>query len=206
MEVRQMMGKEDFLKMFIAQLQNQNPLDPMKNEDFSAQLAMFTQVEELENLNKSMEEMINFQASTISALAVGLIGKDVSYQGNGIHLQEGDSGADLSFELRDDAATVAITITDEEGKAVRTWEVNNLEAGRRTVHWDGMNYEGKAAEAGAYTYVVRAKNLDGDTVSASTFQKGKVTGISFDKGVTFLVVNGDNVTLAEIVGIKDQEA
>ncbi|MBI4774907.1 MAG: hypothetical protein HY788_12140 [Deltaproteobacteria bacterium] len=206
MDVQQMMGKEDFLKLFIAQIQNQNPLEPMKNEDFSAQLAMFTQVEELENLNDSVDDMINFQASTISALAVGLIGKDVTYQGDGIQLQEGDSGADLTFELQDDAATVAITVTDEEGKAVRTWEVNNLEAGRQTVHWDGMNYEGEAADPGAYTYVVRAKNLDGDSVSASTYQKGEVTGISFDSGVTFLVVNGENVTLAEIVGIKEQEA
>ena len=87
MEVQDTMGKDDFLKLFVAQLQNQNPLDPMSNEDFSSQLAMFTQVEELENLNSSMQEMINFQASTISALAVGMIGKEVSSRGDLIHLQ-----------------------------------------------------------------------------------------------------------------------
>ena len=206
MEVQDTMGKDDFLKLFVAQLQNQNPLDPMSNEDFSSQLAMFTQVEELENLNSSMQEMINFQASTISALAVGMIGKEVSSRGDQIHLQEGDLGADLSFDLRDDAASIAITITDGEGKVVRTWELNDLEAGRQSAHWDGMNTDGEAAEPGTYTYVVQAKNLEGDSVSAYTYQKGTVTGISFDQGVTFLVVNGEKVTLAEIVGIKDQEA
>jgi flagellar basal-body rod modification protein FlgD len=206
MEVQDTMGKTDFLKMFVAQLQNQNPLDPMKNEDFSAQLAMFTQVEELENLNTSMTEMINFQASTISALAVGLIGKEVSSQGNQIVYQEGDSGADVSFELADDAATVAITITDEEGKVVRTWELNDMKEGRQTAHWDGLNTDGEAVDPGTYTYVVQAKNLEGESVPTYTYQKGTVTGISFDQGVTFLVVNGEKVTLAEIVGIKEQGA
>jgi flagellar basal-body rod modification protein FlgD len=153
-----------------------------------------------------MEEMLNFQASTISALAVGLIGKEVSSQGDMFILGEDDLGADLSFYLEADAATIDITVMDAEGNYVDSWELNDLEAGKQSTHWDGLDYEGNQAEAGTYNFVVQAKDIEGETVSSTTFQNGMVTGISFDDGVTYLVINGEKVTLAEVVGITEQAA
>jgi flagellar basal-body rod modification protein FlgD len=115
-------------------------------------------------------------------------------------------GADLSFFLSNDAATIDVTVTDEEGNYVNSWELNNLEAGKQTTHWDGLDYEGNQAEAGTYKFVVQAKDIEGETVASTTFQNGTVTGISFDNGVTYLVINGEKVTLAEVVGITEQAA
>ena len=92
MEIDASFGKEEFMTLFLAQIQNQNPLEPVSNEDFTQQLAMFTTVEELDSMNSSMEQMITYQSSTISTLAVGLIGKEVTSQGDGFYLTEEGSG------------------------------------------------------------------------------------------------------------------
>jgi flagellar basal-body rod modification protein FlgD len=201
MEIGQSFGKEEFMTLFLAQIQNQNPLEPVSNEDFTQQLAMFTTVEELDSMNQSMESMITYQASTISTLAVGLIGREVTCQGDEFSVTDEGSGEDLTFALEEDAEEVTLQILNEEGKLVRELTLHELSSGKQSVSWDGMTSSGNAAPAGKYTFKVTAEDADGNSVNTATYQKGEVTGVTFEDGATYLEVNGRKITLSEIGSI-----
>jgi flagellar basal-body rod modification protein FlgD len=95
-------GKEDFLKLFVAQLKAQNPLDPQKGHEFIAQLAQFTSLEQLMNLNTSFSDMLKFQ----QLLGGGeLIGKNASYIGTG---SDGNPQGVISAIKINDGAIAAI--------------------------------------------------------------------------------------------------
>jgi len=205
MALDEIMGKQDFLKLFITQVQYQNPLDPMKNEDFTQQLALFSTVEQLENLNKAANQMLDFQISTISALAVGLIGKEITSSGNQFVLTEDGQATELGFYLSGDAAKVDITVLDENGKVVRLLDLYDLSGGKHTFTWDGRDLDGNSVEAGNYRFQVAAKDSQGNGLQVETFQRGIVSGLTFEDGVTYLDVNGKQVTLAEIITIRSQE-
>ncbi len=202
MDIDTSFGKEEFMTLFLAQIQNQNPLEPVSNEDFTQQLAMFTTVEELDSMNSSMEQMITYQSSTISTLAVGLIGKEVTSQGDEFYLTEEGSGETLTYALEDDAAQVTVQILDEEGEVVQELEYYDLSSGKQSVTWDGMTLSGTTAPEGKYTFNVTAKDSDGNSVSTATYQKGEVTGVTFEDGATYLEVNGQKITLSEVGSIS----
>lgn len=83
------LGKEDFLRLFTAQLRSQNPLNPMDGADFTAQLAQFSSLEQLTNLNDQMNNLVLFQGSLQNTLTAGLIGKQVRTESGGPHTVTG---------------------------------------------------------------------------------------------------------------------
>jgi len=103
------LGKEDFLKLFTAQLKAQNPLNPLDGADFTAQLAQFSSLEQLTNLNSGMKNMVMFQGSLQNTLSVSLIGKQVKMDGGDFHTVQGvqfaNGGATL---LLDDGTTTQL--------------------------------------------------------------------------------------------------
>jgi len=193
------LGKEDFLKLLIIQLQYQDPLSPMENTDFMAQLAQFSSLEQLQNVNSNLQANFLLTQSLNNSLATNLIGKRVIALGNEVYLS-GDEGEEITFDLSEDAG-VTVEIYDTEGNLVRTLKGGALSSGRNQIHWEGNDIDGNSLPAGNYSFEVKATNSDNNPVDVTTYSTGLVTGIKFEGGNAVLMLGDQEVNLSEIIEI-----
>lgn len=198
------MGKEDFLKLMLAQLQNQDPLNPMEGTEFASQLAEFTSLEQLINLNNAMDTSINadyFLSQSINnTLAATLIGKEVKLSGNNFQNNGADSTT-LGYNLSTQASSCTIKIYNESGQLVKTIENAPKSSGDNKLIWDFYDNDGNKVPEGKYTFKVEAKDLDNNLISYSDYVLGKIDGVKFTEEGTMLVVNGANYYLSDIMEI-----
>jgi len=193
------LGKNDFLNMMIAQLKHQDPLNPLDGTDFTAQLAQFSSLEQLSNINDQLELLSLYQSSLNNAQSVSLIGREVTARGDGIKVD--GASADLTYNLSENAEKVTIKIYDEEGNFVDTLESGSQKEGENSVTWDCSG-----VVAGNYTFEVSAIDANGDVVPAYTMITGKVTGVSFKEGAPYLSVNGQDISLGDVISVNKTTA
>jgi len=194
------LGKDDFLKLFVAQLQAQDPLNPMDSTNFTSQLAQFSSLEQLTNLNSSLTDMLASQTTLQNTMTTNLIGKKVLVTGNTISL---NGQADLKYSLGGDAASVTVKIYDSSGALVRTSAVSSQSAGSNSYSWDGKDQTGNALPAGQYTFTVEAANSTGQAISATALMTGTVTGVIYSNNVAYLTIDGTTqVQLGDIIEIQ----
>ena len=194
------MAKDDFLKMLTMQIRYQDPLNPMSNDQFAAQLAQFSQLESLNNINENIQTQILMTQSMNNSFMVNMIGKDVKSYGNMLRY-EGEP-VKMDFELYSDAQNVTVKILDYSGKEVGLVNATGLRMGERSVIWDGTLKDGSKAAHDTYTYVVEAKTREGHTISYEAMNNGIVSGITYEGGMPYLIVNGAYVNLRDIISIN----
>jgi flagellar basal-body rod modification protein FlgD len=196
----QTLGKEDFMRLLLKQLSYQDPLNPMDSMQFTAQLTQFSSLEQLDNINKTLDDVLAFQHSMQNASIANLIGKTVKGTGNAAYL---NNTADISYNLSGDASSVNISIYDKSGKLVASKEAGPQSEGENHFLWDGIDSFGNQEPEGTYTFEVQAKDSSGNAVSALTNSSGTVTGVVFEDGSTYLTLNGGRkVHLSEIESIQ----
>lgn len=202
-----LLGKDDFLKMLIMQMRYQDPLDPMKGTEFAAQLAQFSSVEQLSNINSSLTESINatsiLSQSINNALATTFIGKDVR-AGVDTFQYSGTGEVQLGYSLTGNADSASIRVYDSSGNVVRTITGRGLTSGDNDFTWDGMDDLGHAVPAGRYTFSVDAKGADGGSVTASPYMFGAVRSIRYKPEGTVFVIDGVEVALSDILEITER--
>ena len=200
------LGKDDFLQLLVAKLSNQDPFNPVSDEAFIAQLAQFSSLEQLTNMNENLQLDIQWNyllSQTISnTMATSLIGRTVKADSSMIYLETAGT-ANLAVNLDRDASEVTITIRDEYGNVVRTITEENLEQGDHTINWDGTNDGGVQVPGGAYTVSVSAVDTNGDSFTPSQFIEGKVTGVIYRDGIALLSVNGQDLPLASVLEVRE---
>lgn len=184
------LGKQDFLELLTIQLSQQDPLNPMDNQQFIAQLSQLATVERLENLGTSMEQMAMAQAANTSAQIVGFIGQEVVVAGADIHVEGGKPSHQFGFDLADDAAAVEVIIRDEDGEIVRTLKLESRDSGEHAIPWDGTNDDGQPVADGSYTFEVHATDPDGEKVASSTQSTRRVNGVTYEDGFPRLLMQG----------------
>jgi flagellar basal-body rod modification protein FlgD len=189
----QTLGENDFLKLLTAQMQAQDPLNPMDSANFAAQLAQFSSVEQLTNINTKLTNMAASQASLQNTMASDLIGKKVTVTGNKATL---NGQAVMPYTLPSDASTVAVSVYDATGALVKTAVLGQKSAGNNSYTWDGKDQNGNTLPAGQYTFAVNAVGSSGQAITATTLTSGIVTGISFNNNVTSLIL--DNMTQVQL--------
>ncbi len=191
----------DFYNLLIKQLQFQDPLNPVENTEFTAQLAQFSSLQALNSMQTSMETLSALQASTNNLTALSLIGKHVVAQGNIVNY----SGANetLNFSLDDDAQTVTVKIYSSDGKLVRTDEMTRVSSGDSEYTWDGRDDEGNTLSQGKYYFAISAEDYEGNSVITTTYAKGQVTGVKYDGGNTYLTIGNKDVALSDIQKIQE---
>ena len=194
------LGRDAFLNLLITQLQNQDPLNPTDSTEFTAQLAQFSSLEQLGNVNDNIKLLQDSQASGNQSQAVALIGKEITANGNSLELTH-DQPAGCDFKLDGDADVVAVSIYDHTGGFVNAFEGRNLSAGKHTLYWDGTDNNGSPAAAGNYTFEVQAADAGGQTVNATTFFSGRVSKVIFESDTTYLVSGGQKVALGDVIEI-----
>lgn len=176
------MGKDEFLRLLVTQLSNQDPMNPLDGHDFAAQLAQFSSVEQLIHINEVLDGQADAQSllaqNINSGVAAGLIGKQVEAEGNRFGYT-GDGAVPLRFSTEAAASSVEITIRNEHGSVIRTLQRGGLGAGEHELSWDGTDGENSRLPAGTYTFEVHAADADGGVVAASPWLRGRVDRVSF---------------------------
>ena len=190
------LGKDDFLKMLLAQLKNQDPLKPVDGTDFAAQLAQFTSLEQLTNMSTQMANMSSAQNASTEAQSIALIGKQVTTTAGDSVVVNGDSTA-LTYSLDKDAKQVTISVYDSNGTLVDTLNYTDQAKGTNTVTWNTAD-----VTKGNYTFSIKATDKGGNNVSATTMVTGIVTGVQFKNNSIYLTVNGQDVPFSSIVSVK----
>jgi len=197
------LGRDAFLTMLVAQLQNQDPLNPMDSTDFSSQLAEFSSLEQLINLNDSMESLAKAYGENSEGDAVAYIGKQVTGNVDVMNVDQGTVSG--GFYNLGQPADMMITITDSDGKIVKTLYDGQQSAGSHLISWDGTDNTGKAVKDGSYNYTVLANSGFGYTEVPSTVT-GTVEGIAYNNEKPYLVVQGillDPKSLTSVIDVKD---
>jgi flagellar basal-body rod modification protein FlgD len=200
------MGKDDFLKLLVAKLSNQDPMNPVQDEDFAAQLAQFSSLEQLSNMNQSLTQDIQWNyllSQTISnTMATSLIGKTVRADSSQVYLDTNGS-ADLTVNLDRPASELTISICDADGQTVRTITAKGLDKGDRVFNWDGTDDSGTQLASGIYTVKLSAKDGNGNTFTPSSIMEGKVSKVAYQSGIALLNINGQNIPLASVLEVKE---
>jgi len=192
---KNVLGKDDFLKMLIAQLKNQDPLNPLDGSQFAAQLAQFSSLEQLQNINTQLETLGTSFSSLNNAQVANLIGNEVSANGNTTTV--GGSTNTLYYNLPSDVAQGTIKIYDTQGSLIKTLSFGSQKAGINSMTWNSSN-----VTAGTYTFEVSATDSSGNAVSPTAMVTGKVTSATFKNSVPYLTVNGQDVAFSDIVSIR----
>lgn len=196
------MGKDDFLTLLVAQLQHQDPLNPAESTEFTAQLAQFSSLEQLQNIETTLNGFEVYQSTLNNIQSSGFIGKTVTATGSmfGVHDATPDP---IRFDLVNDADSVYIQIYDKFGGFVSDIQAGARQAGEQQVAWDGRDSNGTAVADGVYTFTVMAMNTDGAIVSSNSYTTGIVTGVDYKTGATNLLINDHEVPISSVIRIEE---
>jgi flagellar basal-body rod modification protein FlgD len=201
---KNILGKDDFLKLLIQQLKYQDPLNPMDGSQYAAQLAQFSSVEQLQNINTSLQTSIDanytLSQSVNNTMAASLIGKDVKLSAN-TFAYDGSTKVNAGYTLPGAVSAVSIDIYNDKNEKVRTIEGTGLTAGDHQEAWDGKNDNGNPVSAGNYTFKVNAKDTAGAPVTATQFLWGTIDAVRFTSAGTVVVINNTEVALSNILEV-----
>ena len=202
---RNTLGKDDFLRLFVTRLANQDPSSPVQDEQFIAQMAQFTQLEQLQNMNSNLEKALSADlvlSQTINnTMATSLIGRSVRVQSNSVVI--GESGtADISFDLEKNAGDVMIKITNDDGSLVRALRMDGVPSGANEITWDGLDANGSPVAQGQYNLEIVAADAEGNEIRANAYFNGTVDGVRYVDGAGMLTVGKVLIPLSDVLEIR----
>jgi flagellar basal-body rod modification protein FlgD len=184
-------GKLDmnaFLTMFLTQLKYQDPTNPLESYQLAAQLAQFSSVEKLTEVNSNIVKLQPYLMSLSNAEMVGLVGKHVIGQASTLQLTSGKATT-ADYQL-DAAAKVTIKLYDEKNALVRTINVGAQAVGKHQIAWDGCNDAGKKMSDGLYSFDLEAVDGNGNKLDVTTTISGLVHSFRLEQGNAYLILNG----------------
>jgi flagellar basal-body rod modification protein FlgD len=191
-------SQDEFLQLLVTQMQNQDPLNPMDNNEFTSQLTQFSQLEQMQFLNSQMEESLIYTQSLNNTMMLGLVGKNATVQGDGVQVNgENISSNKISV---DTGGTVTVVVKDDDGNTVRTYEVSS-EAGWNDISWDGKDDNGEAVVDGDYSLEIAVSDSAGNDVSFTSYMTGAVESIRFENNLVLLSLAGQEFYASEIVEV-----
>jgi flagellar basal-body rod modification protein FlgD len=172
-----------FLKLLVAQMKNQDPLNPLDNAQVTTQMAQISTVSGIEKLNQTLQAFTQAQAFQ----AVGMVGRSVLVPGNNLELSGGQAvaGVDLSQAVD----SMDVSVLDANGSVVRTMSLGKHDAGVAMFPWNGLDNNGNALPDGSYSFRVNAV-ATGKSTSATSLALGQVSSVLMDKSGPALSVSG----------------
>jgi len=195
------LGKNEFLKLLVAQLAHQDPTKPQDSSEFVAQLAQFSALEQQQNTVSRLDTLLLGQATANQTAASTFIGKEVTFKGGTVNVAEGE-GASASLSLKTAADKVTVSVADSTGRVVRTIQLGAHEAGEFSVEWDGRDENGNLAPAGTYSLSPAAFDAAKTSIPIGLTTHGTVTGVAFQDGVPFLKVDGALIKMSDVTSIN----
>jgi len=166
--------QDRFLKLLVAQLQNQDPLNPMDNSAITSQMAQISTVSGIEQLNATLKSLTSQQSASDQVQAATLVGHQVLLNGSSIALSS--SAAVAGFSLDQDVDQLSVSILDSSGNVVHTANLGAQKTGLHTFQWDGLTDSGAQAPDGNYTFKVTG-TAAGTAVTSQALSLGAVYGV-----------------------------
>ena len=196
------LGRDDFMTLFITQMQYQDPMKPMDSYEMASQLAQFSSMDATMQMSANMEKLLNYQTSQNNLQLLGLIGNNVVVQGNGIGVSDGVAGSP-EFVLASAADVCVADIYDSAGRLVRSIDMGSRSAGKYQLDWDGKDGRGDTVADAAYFYKIEAKGATGQDVDVTSHTSGRVTGVDFSSGSAQLTIdNHINASVGDVLTVR----
>ncbi len=187
-----------FLQLLTTQLKTQDPLDPTDTSEFTSQLVQYSNLEQQINTNEKLDEIMGSLNAFSMSTGVGYVGRTVETEGDTLTVgADGAPDASWGYVLASDAASVTLTITNEDGDVVWTGS-GETDAGSHALEWDGKDADGNTVPEGAYTLTVAAEDSSGATIATATTVSGTVTGVSSVDGTVVLELGDTGIALDAI--------
>ncbi|MBF0100330.1 MAG: hypothetical protein HQK77_05410 [Desulfobacterales bacterium] len=193
------LGKNAFLTMLIAQLKNQDPLNPQEGTQFATQLAQFSSLEQQFNANNTLSSILKSLEAKSDGNLIDYIGKEVLTQNNNIIVSEGAARGG-SFTI-DQPASTTVIVSNKDGLEVRRINLGNIDPGTHNIQWDGRDNSGKSVADGSYSYEVVAESEGGTFVPVKTTVSGEVTGVTYQNGIPYLMLNDTLISPSSVIKV-----
>ncbi len=197
---KDIINRDEFLTLFVAQLRHQDPLNPLDSTAFTAQLAQYSSLEQLLNVNENLESMKVSQEQDYRLQALDFLGKEVIADGDMLFL-EPNQMSEGGFSITDDANCTAF-IMDSNGIPIKSIPLGVLGAGQHDFQWDGRNAAGAKMDPGIYNFEVTAMTGDGMILPVTTQITGKVTGVNLEAETPVLFLGDIPMVLSQVMEIK----
>ena len=196
------LGSDVFLRLLVTQLQSQDPTNPVQNEDFVAQLAQFTTLEQATGTNKLLEQLIGQDTQRTQLDLVNLIGRTVVSQGDTVSVGKEDQPI-LAYALSGEARAVTIQILNTGNQIIRSLESTEVQkAGANHIQWDGLNDSGDRVPEGVYQFRVKAEDVNKQPVPNFTFARERVVTIAFGTESPVVLQSGKTLHTEDILSIQ----
>ncbi|MBF0227449.1 MAG: flagellar hook assembly protein FlgD [Desulfobacterales bacterium] len=195
------LGKDAFLTMLVAQLKNQDPLNPMQGTDFTAQLSQFSSLEQLFNMNDSLASLKESFSTKAKENLIDYIGKNISIEEDTVKISNGKVIGGL-FSINKDA-NVSAVIYDEFGKEVNRINLGSKEAGTHGINWTGKDVNGELLPDGTYYADISALDSQGRSLPVGFNITGKVDGVTFNGGIPYLVMNNILIDPSSVLEVSE---
>lgn len=196
------LDKDAFLKLLVAEIQNQNPLEPMDNQKFLDQMTQFTTMEQMTNMSESFQGFITQMQSATKLQASAVVGKYAVIEGNTIKFK--DNVAEGIVYNVEEEGEIFIRITDKEGNLVREDSLGYNEPGIYGYQWDGRNNSGTIQTEGTYDYQMVMIDSNGEEQTFGGVDGGTVEAVQFIDDEIYVIVNNQKYDFKDIIEISDK--
>jgi len=197
------LGRDQFLTLLVAQLKNQDPLNPMESADFTAQLAQFSSLEQFFGMNESLGNIQDALAARESGDVLGYIGKSVKTFDRSIFIKDGTMDPNV-YDLQD-RAEVTISIYNDQGLEIRRIYAGWKDAGEHDLIWDGKDNRGDTVGDGIYTFELEAVDEEGFIVPYDPYLAGEVTGVTYQGGIAYLMIGNKLVAPENVIEVTKND-
>lgn len=191
-------SQDQFLQLLVTQIKNQDPLNPMDNNEFTNQLTQFSQLEQMQFMNEQMQESMIYSQSLNNTMMLGLVGKSATVVGESVNVESGEvSSNKINIST---GGTVSVTVKDDAGNVVSSYEIES-DSGWNDISWDGKNSDGEVLPDGNYTLDIEVVDNAGNDVSYTSYMTGSVESIRFENNLVIVSLAGQEYYASEIVEV-----
>jgi flagellar basal-body rod modification protein FlgD len=191
------LGGDEFLKLFVTKLRNQDPLNPLSDEQMLSQLAQFTSVEQLTQIGNKLDAQQDLLAAFSGQTAVGMLGRTVRAHGDQV-VVPAEGAAEVSFRVGGSGGIATLRVLDSAGTVVGERELGAVGAGQQTAP---LGAAGAGLPPGVYRYEVQVVDAEGRAVAVETYSGGRVDGVRHGPSGPVLVADGAEIPLIAVIEV-----
>ena len=189
----------DFMNLLVAQIQNQDPLSPMDNAEFTSQITQFNMLDRLTAMGQKLDASLLMSQSINNTAMLALVGRNCTVEGDVLHVTDGVASGNKINVTQPGAATVEVL--DSDGAVVATF-IETVDAGLNDLNWDGVLANGETAPDGEYSVRVNLVDSSNESFTGTTLMTGPVSGLRYENGIAVVEVFGEEFYVSDIYQVS----